>query len=1037
MSPSIDALRTDLTNAAALPYGLARSAAIEALVNPADDSGDAALARDVRLELISAYAHGGEPLKRFMPFSWLLDRYDNDPGSFDESSRMMLLWMFKWVSVGALSHPAVSLENIRRGLSDMEDRYHAAGEGLAPYYGCQVSVESHVNGHARAEDAYLAWTRAPRTRLSDCEQCEPTDRVLHLAATSRHAEAVGEALSVLHANTWCLEQPQSIVATSLESMLAVGQATRAAQEHVRGVRLIRGRPGNTSKWASHILVLARAGRLSRGLDLLEDHLHEVDEAPTPIDAMRLAAAGARLLRGLVDEGRGDLTVTMRAGKGRSESAGDGRSEPASVDDVQQRLTQVARDIAAQFDVRNGTGTVGSVVEEWLDASELPDLPLDEVASRRGLGAAPATRARRTAGTTGTTAPTGTPSGSPAVAMAFTVPPTDDDEARQRLAEIDAALDLSQRTGSLEQRIAVMSGWRTLRASLPEHLDATERVAAARLDVALALDDLSEGGGDQKALEAATSRLRAIGHHALAVRYDLFGLARRAGPADEFAALVFELDALLAEADEHCTPADRGCMALPAMSILSSHSAESGVQERITATLQAGIDLLQQGDVDSLTGYQRGCLVGLLLSRVRREQSDDAIPVFRSALALLPPGWRARERAIVGMNLAGELAEVGDLPGARILLEEAAQDARTAGEPEIGADALGMLGRVHNHRGNAPAAVAAFSAAGQLIQETGGPTRIAEGQQELVHALRAAGRSPEAAELAETALQMLVEQTRLDEVDAGSSGASPAAVRVAATLAFAGALAAWDLDEDAHAYGLARRSAAWHRSIGWTLAEAEALTLAGEIGSDPAESMKLFAAAAKLFDGDGDGDGGGGGGGGDGGKGEGPGGDGRRDWRRAARCRRLLAGSVMSAEGLEPAREALAAAQTALEAYTPRDGEEIAYTVEKLALTVQTARILANGDSLGEALAVVEGVDQGYRDVGDQGMARDVIGFQVDILVHLDRAEEALLRQTEIAEEALNAGETHEARGRGADLARILDDLGRSDQAEAAWQRFST
>src|SRR5690242_13877129 len=100
----MNGLRTELTNAMALPYGPARSATLEALAEAADTAGDGALARDVRIQLIGSYGHGGEPLKRFVPFTWLLARYDNDPAGFDASSRWSLLWMFKWVSVGALSH---------------------------------------------------------------------------------------------------------------------------------------------------------------------------------------------------------------------------------------------------------------------------------------------------------------------------------------------------------------------------------------------------------------------------------------------------------------------------------------------------------------------------------------------------------------------------------------------------------------------------------------------------------------------------------------------------------------------------------------------------------------------------------------------------------------------------------------------------------------------------------------------------------------------------------------------------------------------
>ena len=55
-----------------LPFGIARSAAVESLVEQADELVDDPLAVQARLHLMTAYSYGGEPLKRFPVFSWLL-----------------------------------------------------------------------------------------------------------------------------------------------------------------------------------------------------------------------------------------------------------------------------------------------------------------------------------------------------------------------------------------------------------------------------------------------------------------------------------------------------------------------------------------------------------------------------------------------------------------------------------------------------------------------------------------------------------------------------------------------------------------------------------------------------------------------------------------------------------------------------------------------------------------------------------------------------------------------------------------------------
>ncbi|HET9658110.1 MAG TPA: hypothetical protein VFP72_22345, partial [Kineosporiaceae bacterium] len=378
---SVEELWGELAQSRELPYGRARTAIGERLTERADALGDQDLAWSARMVLLESYSYGGEPLKRFAPFAWLLARYDAAPGEVEESDRAELLWAFKWVTVGAVSHPGVSLAQIEQGLADMRDRYTAAGEGLAPYLGCRFQVDAHVHGYQEATDAYLAWTRAPRTWLSDCQACEPTTRTEYLAAVGRHADAVREAGPVL-ARGGCAEQPQSAISHALEPLLRLGEPERAAAEHLRGARLMRSHHGVTAMWARHILVLARSGRLMRGLDLLEDHLGEVDAPPTPEDGMWLAAAGARLLRGLADSGQGDLPV--EAGQESVAQLGD-------------RLAGTALDLAGRFDARNGTGAVGARVRDWLDAEPLPDLPLDRVTTRRAAPPRPAAATRTAPG----------------------------------------------------------------------------------------------------------------------------------------------------------------------------------------------------------------------------------------------------------------------------------------------------------------------------------------------------------------------------------------------------------------------------------------------------------------------------------------------------------------------------------------------------------------------------------------------------------------------------------------------------------------
>jgi tetratricopeptide (TPR) repeat protein len=147
-------------------------------------------------------------------------------------------------------------------------------------------------------------------------------------------------------------------------------------------------------------------------------------------------------------------------------------------------------------------------------------------------------------------------------------------------------------------------------------------------------------------------------------------------------------------------------------------------------------------------------------------------------------------------------------------------------------------------------------------------------------------------------------------------------------------------------------------------------------------------------------------------------------------------ATLSVEGPEAALAAVEAARAALHQATPEEGREQALAWEHLVLTEQAARVLVAIPRLDEALASLEGLDPAYADLGDLQSVGDVVVLRAEILIGLDRAEEALASMTEHAQQAVDAGNAQGARRFGGELARMLDDLGRPEEAETAWQRYS-
>jgi tetratricopeptide (TPR) repeat protein len=1083
-------LQQAVAAAEGLPFGTTRSTVLEQVVAECDALGDERLGIRARLSLITAYCYGGEPLKRFAPFAWLLARHDEHPEWFDRRSLRSLLWCFKWMTVGMLSHPAVPLARVETALADMAERYAAAGEGAAPYLGCRFVVTQHVHGPAAAQDAYLAWVRAPRTELSDCQGCEPTVRAAHLQRLGRTEDVVREAAPVL-AQGGCREQPQFMISIALGSLLASGRVQQAAQEHLRGVRLLRGDPGATEMWARHVHVCGRSGRLLRGLDLLEERLHEVRRPPTPEDGMWLAAAGARLLSALADAGLGDTEVIPRSPE-TEQSDEDRRS---TVAELAEQLTGHALATAALFDARNGTRVIGEHVEEWLQAEQLPDLPIDAARIRHrgltgtGLTAVPGWRPDGDPGDPDPSPPPTDPfpavlgtadavrsgAGDPVPGGALTssaadggiggrpggigdVSPTG---VRSALDTLVRALATSSDTGVPAERTAVLVRWRELRErylGLPA--DHPDSPAAARMEAALALEELrreldepsptdpapgrdrAPGEVDQavRAARAPAGLLRTTGQIGLAVVHEQVCLTEQArtsaglhSPRDliTMTRLVREAGELAEEAHRNAAPADAGCAHLrhhgllrwlgeqieersgtaPAESAATlgeSRVTDPGLAAEAAVALERGLAAFDRAGVEGLTGYQRACWALLLLARSEGLDGQDRVEVLLRAYRLLPEGTRHGERALVGRELATALAASGSLVDASEVLGQAAEDATTAGDLRLLASTLSQAGMVRRHLGMYTEAIDALTRAVPVWEQLGEEAVADRTRFDLAWSLMDDGRPVEAAEVAESTLAA---------VEAMVSGDPPTPrVVFAGLLAYCAAVAAHELGDDAHAVGLAERSAHWHELAGNTLALAESLQLAAECDPDRARSATHYAGAAAQYRACG-------------------------ETLRALTCLRARTMAVVHADGLDAARAALAEAAAVLdralgEAATEQDQRDrTALEWQQLALADQAVRVLATAGAQGEALAAVDGLAESYRELGDDWSARDVVGLRCLLLDNLGRGTEAVDDLRAAAQEAQEAGDVGQARILGSQLAALLDSLGRPAEADVTWKRF--
>jgi tetratricopeptide (TPR) repeat protein len=278
---------------------------------------------------------------------------------------------------------------------------------------------------------------------------------------------------------------------------------RARQAHVVAYRLVRDDLVG-GYLDDHLEFCATTGNVRRGVELLRGHLHRVHHSTSPSRAMHFAAGAALLLsRVSPDE---EFAVPR-----------DGQTTVLSAPELRALLEAQALEIAARFDLRNGTDAVSTRIRRTLAEPDTTPVPL---------------------------------------AVPVAAPPAAFEDDDEPVAVADP-VELAGQMCAAYDRGEFLLGMRLLR-SLPEDLDPLlpeslgALVAARRAIVGGHVRPRSEVLAE---LDAAIERLVACGEHDLANRYRARGAGLRAeeGGLAECTAVA---RTCLAEAEATGTPYSR-------------------------------------------------------------------------------------------------------------------------------------------------------------------------------------------------------------------------------------------------------------------------------------------------------------------------------------------------------------------------------------------------------------------------------------------------------------------------------------------------
>lgn len=349
-----DAARQE-PDAAARVVRLARAAEV------ADSVGDLDGGFACRIELVEATYHSGDAVEALAAFAWLQARLDAEPERFAEDAQRVA-WCHKWMPGAARRHPAVRLDAITGLIDDLERRHVDAGAGRRQAVALRMTLAQDAGVGEPLGELLAQWHEAERSSLTDCPACEVRLEAETLIALGRGDEALAVLEPFLTGEIpACAEGPTPNCRLAVEPLLdqqRVDHASEVFRIAVRSGRNERRHLGDVAALAS---LLARTGDPEGARTMTRSLLVLLDQEPTAEPVMDAAADLARALapsdpdRLVTDAAVAALGPTPEGGW----TAGP----------LRRRLAEVATDLAARFDARNGTSTVGDRIRAALDAED--------------------------------------------------------------------------------------------------------------------------------------------------------------------------------------------------------------------------------------------------------------------------------------------------------------------------------------------------------------------------------------------------------------------------------------------------------------------------------------------------------------------------------------------------------------------------------------------------------------------------------------------------------------------------------------------
>ncbi|TCZ81259.1 hypothetical protein E0485_03005 [Paenibacillus albiflavus] len=281
-----------------LPHGLAKLELLEEAIRMLDMTGDNETAYQVRDYLIEVAVHSGFPLKALIAYTWQLNQYDSHPELYPADP---LMWSYKWIIVKTSHFPEIPLSQILELTDDLGKRYKQNGYSDRTYYFLKHKVAIDLGNLEEAEHYFHLFNKEERDHMSDCKACEKDALINYYVSQGDNNLALQNALSILYGVLKCAEVPHMTLANLLIPMLIEKSETKANKIHEQGYRIVKNNRNFLVEIGKHLQYCTMTN-LSKGIDILEQHLTLTLNHESPLMIMKFNMYAAQFLKKLISQG---------------------------------------------------------------------------------------------------------------------------------------------------------------------------------------------------------------------------------------------------------------------------------------------------------------------------------------------------------------------------------------------------------------------------------------------------------------------------------------------------------------------------------------------------------------------------------------------------------------------------------------------------------------------------------------------------------------------------------------------------------------